>query len=254
MKNLVKLATISLVTGSLFTSFPASAQSWLDTATDVLGDVMKNQDATGAVGRAVGLSQDEIAKGLQEALRVGTEAVTAQLGASDGFLGDNAVRIPLPENLATAQSYLKKVGLGSLGDEVETRMNRAAEASMDEARVIVVDAISQMTLEDAKGILDGPEDAATQYFRRAGGERIEGKIRPIVDASLSEVGAIEAMDTMLDGYSQIPFVPDVKGDLGQHATDAAMDGLFHYLAAEEAAIRANPEKRVTELLQKVFAQ
>lgn len=226
---------------------PALAQSWLEKATGVLDSVLKNE----SVG---GLSRDEIAAGLKEALRVGTNVVTEQLGARNGFLEDRSVHIPLPENLATAQSYLKKVGLGALGEEVETRMNRAAEESMDEARLIIVDAISNLTLEDARGILEGPDDAATQYFRRVGGDRIEARIRPIVDQSLGEVGAIDAMDRMLAGYRQIPFVPDIKGELGQHATDAAMDGLFHYLAAEEAAIRENPEKRVTDLLQRVFSK
>lgn len=233
-----------------FATTSASAQTWLDNATNVLKGALESETGQSVTG---GLSEAEIIDGLKEALRVGTDTVTGQLGGLDGFNADPSIHIPLPEELATAQTYLKKVGLGSLGDEVELRMNRAAEASMEEAKTVVVKAIQDMTLEDAKSILDGPDDAATQYFRKVGEGDLRGRIEPIVDDALTQVGAVQALDEMLSGYAKIPFVPDVKGDLGQHATDLTLDGLFKYLAKEEAAIRANPEKQVTALLKKVFA-
>ena len=200
------------------------------------------------------LAGSEIADGLREALRVGSELVADQLGAVDGFNGDSAVHIPLPDSLKTAQSMLSKVGMGSLGEEVELKMNRAAESAMEDSGDILVNAIQAMTIEDAKSVLDGPDDAATQYLMKVSGDDIRNKIRPIVDQALTEVGAVAALDKMMAQYISLPFVPDVKSNLTEHATEKAYDGLFHYIAQEEAAIRENPAKRTTELLQKVFAQ
>ena len=201
-----------------------------------------------------GLSSADITKGLKEALRIGSERVVDTLGVKDGFNTDPVVHIPLPDQLKTVQSMLSKVGLGSLGEEVELKMNRAAESAMEDSGEIVINAIQAMSVDDAKGILQGPDDAATQYLARVSGDDIKAKIRPIVDQALTEVGAVEALDKMMASYKKMPFVPDVKGDLTTHATEKAYEGLFHYVAQEEAAIRENPAKRTTELLQKVFSK
>ncbi len=227
---------------------PASAQSLFDKAKDLL------QPAIGGSSDAAALGREEIADGLREALRIGAEQVTQGLGGTDGFFKDPVAFIPLPDSLRKARDLMKPLGLGALGDEVELRMNRGAEAAMPAARDVLVTAVSNLTLEDAKRILDGPKDAATQYLRRVGGGDIESRLRPVIDASLREVGAINALDSMLDGYKNIPFAPDVSASLTDHATEAAMSGLFHYIAQEEAAIRENPAKRTTDLLKKVFAQ
>jgi len=227
---------------------PVHAQGLLDKAKDLL------QPALGGSSNGAALGQQEIADGLREALRVGAEQVTQGLGNQDGFFKDPVAFIPLPESLRKARDLMKPLGLGSLGDEVELRMNRGAEAAMPAARDVLVNAVSNLTLEDAKKILDGPEDAATQYLRRVGGQDIESRLRPVIDASLREVGAVSALDSMLDGYKNIPFAPNVSASLTDHATEAAMSGLFHYIAQEEAAIRENPAKRTTDLLKKVFAQ
>lgn len=232
------------------TSTPALAQSLLDGAKDLLQGTLGGQ----AGGAASGLAESEIADGLREALRLGSELVVDNLGATDGFNLDPVAHIPLPEELKTAQGYLEKVGFGSLGDEVELKMNRAAEEAMDGSGKIVVSAVQAMTLDDARGILEGPDDAATQYLMRVSGDDIRAKIRPIVDGALSEVGAVSAVDSMLSRYQAIPFVPDVKGDLTNHATEGAFDGLFHYIAVEEKAIRENPAARTTDLLKRVFSQ
>lgn len=247
----MKLGLGLLATGALgIAPRPVAAQSLLDGAKDLLQGTIGGQGG----GAASGLAESEIADGLREALRVGSELVVDNLGATNGFNLDPVAHIPLPDELKTAQGYLKKVGLGSLGEEVELKMNRAAEEAMDGSGKVVVSAIQAMTLEDARGILEGPDDAATQYLMRVSGNDIRDKIRPIVDGALSEVGAVNAVDTMLSSYKTIPFVPDVKGDLTNHATEGAFEGLFHYIAVEEKAIRDNPAARTTDLLKRVFAQ
>lgn len=229
----------------------AGADSLLDNAKSLLNQSLGGSSAGST---AAGLSGSEIAEGLKQALEVGSKLIVDNLGSVDGFNADPVAHIPLPAELQKAQKLLSKVGLGSLGDEVELKMNRAAEAAMDESGEVVLNAIQAMTLDDAKGILQGPDDAATQYLMRVGGDDIKARIRPIVDRALAEVGAVDALDRMMEGYDTLPFVPDVKGDLTEHATQKAFDGLFHYIAVEEASIRENPAKRTTDLLQRVFAQ
>lgn len=242
---------IPILTAAALFSAPASAAGLFDKAKDLL-----QSGTSGGSGSAASsvLSSAEISDGLKEALRVGAKAVTSDLGTTDGFFKDPVAFIPLPDSLKKARDLMKPLGLSSLGDEVELRMNRGAEAAMPAAKEVLVNAISNMTLEDAKGILNGPDDAATQYLQRVGGSDIESRLRPIIDETLREVGAIQALDSMMGKYKNIPFAPDVTASLTDHATDAAMGGLFHYIAQEEAAIRENPAKRTTDLLQKVFAQ
>jgi|TARA_R110000772_G_scaffold34543_1_gene83732 hypothetical protein len=240
------------VIGLLVLSSASTAQATglLDSAKSLL-NLNSSQSTAPDVS---GLSSADITKGLKEALRIGSERVVDTLGVKDGFNTDPVVHIPLPDQLKTVQSMLSKVGLGSLGEEVELKMNRAAESAMEDSGEIVINAIQAMSVDDAKGILQGPDDAATQYLARVSGDDIKAKIRPIVDQALTEVGAVEALDKMMASYKKMPFVPDVKGDLTTHATEKAYEGLFHYVAQEEAAIRENPAKRTTELLQKVFSK
>ena len=233
-------AAIAVVPGT------ALSQSIFNQAEDLLNSV------TGGAGGAVDLSNADITGAFKEALRFGTEAVTSVLGGDGGFLNDPAVHIPLPDNLRKVQDVLKPLGFGALGDDVETRLNRAAEAAMPQAGNILIDSISQMTLDDARGILDGPDDAATQYLERVSGTSIASALRPIIDDTLAQVGAIQALDAMLSQYKSIPFVPDVKANLTEHAVTLALSGLFLYLASEEADIRKDPGRWTTDLLKKVF--
>lgn len=221
------------------------AQSFFDQANDLLDSV------TGGSG-AGGLSEKEIISALKDALRIGSDAVTSSLGKSGGYLNDPKVHIPLPDHLQKVQDVLQPLGFGGLGEDVETRMNQAAEAAMPQARTILTDAVSQMTLEDARGILEGPDDAATQYLEKASGSSIENALRPIIDDTLREVGAVQALDSMMGQYDSIPFMPDVKGELTDHASAAALDGLFAYLAVQEADIRKDPARWTTDVLKKVF--
>lgn len=203
-------------------------------------------------GGAANLATDEIIAGLREALKVGAERVVETVGRADGFNKSPDIHIPLPEDLAMVQSALGAIGLGALGEELELKLNRAAEAAAPKAKAIFWDAIASMTLEDARKILDGPTDAATQYFRNAMSAPLKAEMRPVVDMTLDQVGALRAYDRMMSAYANLPFVPDVKADLANYALDKALDGIFLYLSREEAAIRQNPAQRTTELLKKVF--
>ncbi len=232
---------------------PASAQtSLLDSIQGAIGTVTGSDSSSSTGNPAEALSYDDIVAGLREALRVGTERVTAQLGAADGFNSDPDIHIPLPPALQDVQSTLRTVGLSSLADDVELKLNRAAEKAAPQTKELIWNAITNMTLDDAKRIYDGPEDAATQYFKRVSSDDIANVVRPVVDQTLDEVGAIASLDEMMGQYSKLPFVPDVKADLTDHAVQMTLQGLFHYLAREEAAIRQNPAKRTTDLLVRVF--
>ncbi|MEM7121252.1 MAG: DUF4197 domain-containing protein [Pseudomonadota bacterium] len=233
----------------------ARADDLLDGITDSLGDLGSTGSSTSGSGGGdlgAGLSNGEIDSGLREALRLASERTVDQVGAVDGFNGDPSIHIPLPDSLDTVQSALKTVGMSDMADDLELKINRAAEEASGEAVDVFFGAIDQMTLDDARGILNGPDDAATQYFRRTTSDDLKTRMRPIVDSSLSDVGAIQSYDAMMGEYDSIPFVPDVKADLTDYALDGTLDGIFHYLAEQETAIRTDPVARSTELLQQVF--
>ncbi len=235
----------------LLSGAPAGASNaWLEQGSKALKSFGSGEEAP--TSQKTDLSTTDIIAGLKEALTVGSSNVVQQLGQTDGFYKDPQVHIPLPEKLATVKNALDKVGMGSFADDLELKLNRAAEAATPKARDLFVNAISQMTIEDARAILNGPEDAATRYFREKMSPDLSEAMAPVVDDSLSQVGAVQTYDRMMGQYDTLPFVPDVKADLTDHVVQKAMDGIFHYMAKEEAAIRANPMKRTTDLLKRVF--
>ncbi len=191
---------------------PAAAQdSWWDKAG-------KLWDQYG--GGAKELSVGEIAQGLKEALRVGTGSVVGQLGRLDGVITDPTAHLPLPDVLKQAQQVAGIVGLSGLLDDLELRLNRAAETATPKAKAIFWDAISAMTIDDAMGIYNGPEDAATQYFKGNMTEPLTTTFRPVVEHSLAEAGAIRSFDQFMTGYSASPLLPalgaNMKGRLVDH--------------------------------------
>ena len=212
----------------------------------LLEGVLQSQPGGGDLGDA------EIGDGLREALRVGTERVTASLGQVDGFNTNPDVHIPLPESLQTVQSALAMVGLSDLADDLELRMNRAAETAVPQAKELFWQAVSEMTLEDAQGILSGPGDAATRYFQDRMSPPLTERFTPVVNQELADAGAVQAYDQMMGDYDALPFAPDVQANLTPYVVQQALDGMFLMLAREEAAIRQDPAARTTELLQTVF--
>jgi len=200
------------------------------------------------------LTDDEIGAGLKEALTVGTARVVDQLGTTGGFDADPAIHIPLPASLKRVQSALGSVGMSSAFDDLELQLNRAAELATPKAKALFLSAISDMTLDDVRSIYSGPDDAATQYFRKKMSGPLAAEMTPVVDASLSEVGAVQTYDGIMGQYDALPFVPPVDANLTDYVVDKGMDGIFYYLAKEEAAIRTDPVARSTDLLKQVFGR
>lgn len=217
----------------------------------LLKGVLGGKSASGG-GTSSALGNDQLIEGLKEALRVGTETVVGQLGAPDGFNADPQVRVPLPKTLDDAKGLLSRVGLSGTLDDLELRMNRAAEQATPKAQQLFYDAITSMTLDDAKKIYDGPDDAATRYFQGRMTPDLRTAMRPIVDETLAEVGAVKVYNQVVGRAQSLPFAPNVNLDLTGHVLDEALEGLFLYIAREEAAIRNQPAKRVTEILQRTF--
>jgi len=199
-----------------------------------------------------GLRDMDIARGLKEALRVGSDRVVSTLGKVDGFNKSPDVHIPLPQSLQTVKKVLDAVGAGAMTDDLELRLNRAAESAVPKAKRLFGESIAAMTFDDARAIYNGPKDSATQYFRGKMSAPLAADMRPIVDAELARVGAVQSYDRMIGQYRAMPFVPDVKADLTDYVLGKAVDGVFLYLGREEAAIRENPAKRTTDLLKKIF--
>lgn len=219
--------------------------SWWQKGTDLL----KNLEGGEKGG---GLTIAEIAGGLKDALRVGTGNVVGQLGQLNGFNSDAAIHIPLPEKLKTVKPVLAKVGKSELLDDLEVKLNRAAETATPKAKKLFWQAISEMSFEDVKAIYKGPDDAATSYFKKKMSPSLAKEMRPVIEESMSGAGAVQAYDRVMGKYKSVPFVPDVKANLTDYVVEKGMDGIFYYLAREEAAIRKNPAKRTTDLLKRVF--
>jgi hypothetical protein len=246
MQRAIRSLTM-VVLVALFPLSSADAQSgWLEQARKLWQGFGSGESTAGTI------SNDEISAALKEALRISTEQVVAQLGTVNGFNTDPWVHIALPDSLQRVQSTLATVGMSSIMDDLELRLNRAAEAATPKAKKLFLDSIRSMTLDDVRRIYAGPDDAATRYFQSRMSEPLAREMIPIVNSSLSEVGAIRVYDEAMDRYDGIPFVPDIKADLTGYVVDKGMQGIFFYLAREEAAIRQDPQKRTTELLRKVF--
>ncbi len=199
------------------------------------------------------LGADQVAAGLKEALAKGTEKAVRQLGATNGYLGDALVKIPMPAELKQVDATLRKLKQDHLADEFITTMNRAAEQAVPLAAPVFAEAVKQMTIADAQAILNGPKDAATQYFSRVTRETLLEKFKPLVKQSTDQVGLTAAYKQMTDRAKYLsPFTKTKVMDLDGYVTDKALDGLFVMLAQEEAKIRQDPAARTTDLLKKVF--
>lgn len=248
-----RLARLALRTAMIVTlvSIPVTAQAQLDLLKRGK-EALESLSGGDSSSSSEALTDQDITGGLREALKVGVASVVGQVGAADGFNGDPRIHVPLPKSLETVQKTLARIGMSDLMDDLELRLNRAAEQAAPEAREVFGQAIQEMTFDDVQKIYKGPEDAATRFLERTMSDPLIQRMRPIVDASLSEVGAVRAYDNAIGQYKAIPFVPDAKADLTQHVLQRALKGVFLYLAEEEAAIRKNPAKRSTELLKKVF--
>jgi uncharacterized protein DUF4197 len=199
------------------------------------------------------LSTDDIASGLKQALGKGTEAAIASLSKPDGFLKNLDVKIPVPESLSEVEKGLRAVGQEKYTDEFVATMNHGAESAVTECGPIFSDAIQQMTVADAKQILTGPDDSATQYFRKVGEARIKEKMLPLVKAATEKAGVTAAYKNFMSKVGPgLSFLHPQTVDIDEYVTQKASDGLFKMIAVQEKEIRQNPAARTTDLLKKVF--
>jgi len=243
----------AFISALLITAPTVAFAGWMDQLGGILGEATHNSQPAATATPVASLSNTDMVAGLKDALRVGSENVVGQLSKADGFNKDPKIHIPLPENLQTVKSALNAVGMGYMMDDLELKLNRAAETATPKAKRIFGDAIKAMTINDAKTILSGPDDSATQYFKGKMSKPLSDEMKPVVQQALNQAGAVQAYDSVMGQYQSLPFVPDVKANLTQHVLDLGLQGIFHYMAEEEAAIRKDPVKRTTAILQKVFA-
>lgn len=200
-----------------------------------------------------GLSGFEIDAGLRQALEIGATRVADQIGVTDGYWKDPKIQIPLPGRLGEAQSTLARVGLSGPLDDLQLRMNRAAEQAVPAGKTIVIDAVKSITIDDAVGLLRGGDTAATDFLRRKTEVGLRNTFTPYVENALTSSGAYQTLDSVTANQPLLAgFATDYKSDLTTFAVQYGLDGLFDYLALEEKKIRENPLARTTELLRRVF--
>lgn len=215
-----------------------------------LGDLIKKATGKNEKGNS-NLSTDEIANGLKEALNKGVSEGTTKLSAVDGFFKDAAIKILMPSDAQKVEKTLRGVGLGQQVDDAILTMNRAAEDAAKSASPIFVDAIKQMSIEDAWGILKGGDSAATKYLRTKTTSALTAAFKPVIDKSLEKTGATKYWNTVFSSYNKFA-LNKINPDLSDYVTEKALSGIFYQIALEEMKIRKDPVARTTDLLKKVF--
>lgn len=198
------------------------------------------------------LSQQDAAGGLKDALTQGAKVAVQQLGKPGGFSNNPEVRIELPGKLGKAAKTMKMMGMGDQVEQLETSMNKAAEAAVPQAQALLVDAVKKMTVQDAKGILTGPQDSATQYLNKTSREQLRAKFLPIVKKATDQVGLAQQYNSFAGQAASFGVVDAKSANIESYVTEEALDGLFKMIAEQEASIRQNPTGAATSLAKKVF--
>ena len=207
---------------------------------------------TAVAANPPGVTNEEAGSGIKAALARGAEMAVDQLARKDGFMGNDKVRIGLPDSLQKAQSAARMLGFSKQTDELVEAMNRAAEAAVVQAKPLLVNAMKNMSFRDAGSILLGAEDAATQYFKRTTWSDLEVRFRPVVKAATEKVQLAEKYNVFAGKASKVGLLDAKDADLDSYVTRKAMDGLFLMIAEEEKRIRADPIATGSSLLKKVF--
>ncbi|MSQ59979.1 MAG: DUF4197 domain-containing protein [Betaproteobacteria bacterium] len=198
------------------------------------------------------LTSTETTNALKEALLQGAAKPVARIGTLDGFFGNPKIKIPLPENFKKADSLMRKMRMGKYSDELILTMNRAAESAAPEAKTLLFSAVKSMTIADAKTILTGADNAATQYFRTHTADALKAKFLPIVAQATERLKLAQIYDKYAGKATAFGLLKPEQSNLNDYVTEKALDGLYVTIAEEEKAIRANPVKQTTNLLKKVF--
>jgi hypothetical protein len=226
----------------------AGLSDYLDTLKGAM-----DSDKTAAPATAASPSDTEVVAGLKAALEEGTRYAVDTLGKEGGYLDNASVRIPMPDNLVWVEKSLRSLGQDQLADEFVASMNHAAEQAVPEAAAIFTDTIQAMSLDDARAILHGPDDAATQYFRNHTESALTERMLPIVTRTTENTGVTSAYKRMLaSAGGMTSLLAGDATDVDAYVTRQALDGLFSMIAVEEKRIRENPLARSSELLRKVF--
>lgn len=208
--------------------------------------------AAPALAQLERITRQEAASGLKAALEKGSQAAVASLGRTDGFFGNPQVKIPLPESAQRAEKLMRRFGMGKQADEVILAMNRAAEAAVPEARQLFIDAVRKMTVQDAKGILQGGETAGTEYFRRRTETPLRARFLPIVKKATAKVDLAQRYNEYAEKGVAFGLVKKEDANLDAYVTQKALDGLFLMVAEEEKRIRKDPLGEGTSIIRKVF--
>ncbi|MDP3739775.1 MAG: DUF4197 domain-containing protein [Hyphomonadaceae bacterium] len=244
MHSWLGAALIVAVLGVTPAATAQSKQDWSKIASDIL-----HQKTPGDKGN---LSKGDVTSGLKEALTVASDLASKRLSRKDGFMGDVSVRIPLPGVLGDAQKRLQPYGMSGLLDDLQLKVNRAAESATPQAQKLMIDAVKTMTIDDAMGVLRGGDTAATDFLRKKTEANLRKSFRPYFDQALTSTGALTQVDGVVAKYGMGLVKTDSKTWLADNATTGALNGLFYYVAREEQAIRRDPVKRTSDILRKVF--
>ncbi len=206
------------------------------------------------LGKRNELSDEKITSGLKETLQVGTDNAVRSTGRPDGYFGNEAIKVLMPEKLRTLEKGLRAIGYGPDVDEFVLSMNRAAERAAPHAKAIFWDAILELSFEDARQIFSGGDTAATDYFRDKTTDKLVGAFTPVVEEAMGEVGVTRQYNQLVGRARAIPFLKSELLDINEYVVSKALDGLFYVLAEEERKIRKDPAARITELLKEVFGK
>jgi hypothetical protein len=216
----------------------------------MLDDVMKRLGSSAKGGP----DESTTAAGLKEALSIGTENAVKDVSRLDGYFGNQAIKILMPDKIQKVADVLGKLGYQKQVDEFVLSMNRAAEKAAPKALSIFVDAIKAMTIEDARKILEGGDTAATEFFKQKTHDKLYAAFKPVISSSMNEVGTTRSYKEMMGKYDSIPFMSKQSLDLDHYVTNKSLDGLFYMVGQEEKKIRTDPAARVTDLLKTVFGK
>ena len=197
------------------------------------------------------ITNRDAVNGLKQALTNGAQAAVEKLGKENGFYGDTRIRIPLPPSMKSAEAVMHSIGMSKQADDLVLRMNRAAEAAVPQAKSLLVDAAKKMSVQDAKGILTGGEDSATQYFKRTTSEPLARQFKPIVKKAMAKVKLAEKYDEIAASGAKIGLVKEEDANLEDYVTRKALDGLFVGIADEEKKIREHPAAAASSIVKKV---
>jgi Protein of unknown function (DUF4197) len=198
------------------------------------------------------LSNADATTGLRDALTQGAQVAVSRLGAENGFLGNDKVKIPLPDALKRVQSGLRLLGMQKQADELVVAMNRAAEQAVPEAKTLLVDAVKNMSVQDAKGILTGGDTSATEFFRKTTSAQLAEKFLPIVTRATAHVGLAEKYNALAAKGVKLGLVDAKQAQIENYVTQKTLDGLFLMVAEQEKAIRQDPVGAATSMAKKVF--